>query len=71
MKYILFLFLLGGPGPHSEYQTFETLKACEDVRQGLSSRIVKFNEGTNLKEQVLLVSAVCAPIVKAPRGVET
>lgn len=70
MKYILFVFFLGAPGPYSEYGMFDSLAECDASRKQLSVTLTAYNAKAEKAEQVQYFSVACAPLVSAPKGAD-
>lgn len=65
MKYILFMFFLGTPGPYAEYLLFPSYQECEKMLKGVPVRVEQFNKTVGEHEQVKFWSASCNPVAVA------
>lgn len=67
--FILFLFLFGQLGPHSDVQPFDTLEECEEAAAAIPGRIAEHNHSAD-NAKIFLYAAVCKEVEKAPLGKE-
>lgn len=67
--YMLFVFFMGTQGPFADAAPHDTLEACEAQKADVVQNVKNLN-AKNGDVKIEFVSVVCAPINKAPGGLD-